>query len=77
MAPFVPYNDVLARIAMLKLRRVRIRIRDRVQAEQEATFDWDKSLVDTVLTRDAGADSGRARSTTFGAARCYWSSPRQ
>ncbi|MGH8086167.1 MAG: type VI secretion system ATPase TssH [Lysobacter sp.] len=55
VVPYYPISDdVLANIITLKLGR----IRDRVQANHKAAFEWDASLVDAVLARCTEVDSG-------------------
>ncbi|RPE75869.1 type VI secretion system ATPase TssH [Vulcaniibacterium tengchongense] len=55
VVPYYPIpDDVLAQIIALKLRR----IRDRIQANHRAAFDWDDSLVEAVLQRCTEVDSG-------------------
>ncbi|AMM25716.1 type VI secretion system ATPase TssH [Variovorax sp. PAMC 28711] len=55
VAPFYPItDDVLAQIIELKLGR----IRDRIAPNHKAVFDWDASLVDSVLARCTEVDSG-------------------
>ncbi|MET4617174.1 type VI secretion system protein VasG [Stenotrophomonas sp. 2619] len=55
VVPYFPINDdVLAQIIALKLGR----IRDRVAGNHKATFLWDDSLVEAVLSRCTEVDSG-------------------
>ena len=55
VVPYYPINDdVLASIIALKLGR----IRDRVEANHKAMFEWDDSLVEAVLARCTEVDSG-------------------
>lgn len=55
VVPYYPISDdVLAQIIALKLGR----IRDRVAANHKAAFQWDQSLVETVLARCTEVDSG-------------------
>ncbi|WP_422506846.1 type VI secretion system ATPase TssH [Stenotrophomonas sp. GZD-301] len=55
VVPYFPINDdVLAQIISLKLGR----IRDRVAGNHKATFLWDDSLVEAVLSRCTEVDSG-------------------
>ena len=55
VVPYYPINDdVLASIIALKLGR----IRDRVEANHKAVFEWDDSLVEAVLARCTEVDSG-------------------
>ena len=55
VVPYYPINDdVLALIIALKLGR----IRDRVEANHKAVFEWDDSLVEAVLARCTEVDSG-------------------
>ena len=55
VVPYYPISDeVLARIIVLKLGR----IRDRVAANHKAVFEWNASLVDAVLARCTEVDSG-------------------
>lgn len=55
VVPYFPINDdVLAQIIGLKLGR----IRDRVAGNHKATFLWDDSLVEAVLSRCTEVDSG-------------------
>ncbi|MGQ4660617.1 type VI secretion system ATPase TssH [Lysobacter sp. F6437] len=55
VVPYYPINDdVLAMIITLKLGR----IRDRVEANHKAAFEWDPSLVEAVLARCTEVDSG-------------------
>ncbi|MGH8073146.1 MAG: AAA family ATPase, partial [Lysobacter sp.] len=55
VVPYYPINDDgLALIIALKLGR----IRDRVEANHKAVFEWDDSLVEAVLARCTEVDSG-------------------
>ncbi|KGM55058.1 ATPase AAA [Lysobacter arseniciresistens ZS79] len=55
VVPYYPISDdVLALIIALKLGR----IRDRVEANHKAVFEWDDSLVEAVLQRCTEVDSG-------------------
>jgi type VI secretion system protein VasG len=55
VVPYYPISDdVLASIIALKLGR----IRDRVEANHKAVFEWDDSLVEAVLQRCTEVDSG-------------------
>ena len=55
VVPYYPIgDDVLARIIELKLGR----IRERVEGNHKALFEWDASLVDAVLQRCTEVDSG-------------------
>ncbi|GHH60827.1 type VI secretion system ATPase TssH [[Pseudomonas] boreopolis] len=55
VVPYYPISDdVLARIIELKLGR----IRDRVRANHKASFEWNDSLVESVLQRCTEVDSG-------------------
>jgi type VI secretion system protein VasG len=55
VVPFYPISDdVLARIIELKLSR----IRDRIEANHKAVFEWDQALMEAVLARCTEVDSG-------------------
>jgi type VI secretion system protein VasG len=55
VVPYYPISDdVLAEIIDLKLER----IRRRIDANHQASFEWDESLVDAVLARCTEVDSG-------------------
>jgi type VI secretion system protein VasG len=55
VVPYYPVSDdVMVRIIELKLGR----IRERIQANHKAVFDWDATLVEAVLARCTEVDSG-------------------
>ncbi|KGM51278.1 ATPase AAA [Lysobacter concretionis Ko07 = DSM 16239] len=55
VVPYYPVSDdVLVRIIELKLGR----IRERIEANHKAVFDWDATLVEAVLARCTEVDSG-------------------
>jgi type VI secretion system protein VasG len=55
VVPYYPlHDDVLAEVIRLKLRRIAARLHD----HHQATFDFDDSLIDTVLARCTEVDTG-------------------